>query len=353
MTGALGRSMHSRAARAALAVVILAAYPLASFYPFHPVRWMLPQKVANGAEALPQGGWRFAAPGTVRSRQPPEWVAAAMRSGRLELVLRVRSLALDQDGPARILTLSADPYRRNLTLGQEGADLVARLRTPATDRNGTPSVAELTDVFETRAAWVDIRLRIEPGRLQLSAAAPAAERRALLVAALPADPLRDWDPSYRLALGNELTNDRPWLGEIGQALVRTDGSVIDYAAPEGRAALEIAPPRFWYVGHPFSAVPFRYVSLRDAFVNLVGYVPLGLLFGLCGGRRWRGVTLVLAVAAVSAILETLQFAFPGRLPSTTDLLLNTAGGGIGVMLAARARGRLKSKPLIRLTKCQP
>lgn len=42
----------------------------------------------------------------------------------------------DQWGPTRIITFSAGPYRRNVTLGQEGSALVFRLRTPLMGPNG-------------------------------------------------------------------------------------------------------------------------------------------------------------------------------------------------------------------------
>ena len=198
-------------------------------------------------------------------------------------------------------------------------------------------------MFRTPAAWVEIHLAIEPGRLRFSAVAPESGHRVAVETAIAAEPLRNWDPSYRLALGGELTNERSWLGEIRQARVRTDGTAIDYAA-DARATLEASPPRFWYARQYFTLVPFRDFNLHDAFVNVVGYVPLGLLFGvwgwLWGGARrgWRrSVALVLAVAVVSATLETLQFFVPVRHPSTTDLVLNTLGGGIGVLLVEWAR----------------
>jgi len=44
---------------------------------------------------------------------------------------------ISQTGPARIISISRDHYQRNFTLGQNGSDLVFRLRTRITGRNGT------------------------------------------------------------------------------------------------------------------------------------------------------------------------------------------------------------------------
>jgi len=54
---------------------------------------------------------------------------------------------ITQRGPARIVSLSADPDRRNFTLGQEGSHLVFRLRTPITGENGMKPELVAPNVF--------------------------------------------------------------------------------------------------------------------------------------------------------------------------------------------------------------
>jgi hypothetical protein len=53
----------------------------------------------------------------------------------------------NQDGPARIVSNSFSPLLRNFTLGQQGADLVFRLRTPQTGANGYPLETIVPGVF--------------------------------------------------------------------------------------------------------------------------------------------------------------------------------------------------------------
>jgi glycopeptide antibiotics resistance protein len=90
------------------------------------------------------------------------------------------------------------------------------------------------------------------------------------------------------------------------------------------------------------------VGLRDAMINLAGFVPLGLLLGgLTRCRQikyWRALALV---ATVSACLEALQICFAYRYPSSTDLILNTAGGGVGILFAHMAHRirRASGEPL--------
>jgi len=74
----------------------------------------------------------------LHSAQPPKEIARRILASN-EFTLRVACASdnADQRGPARILSYSIDPMRRNFTLGQEGPDMVLRLRTPNTGLNGT------------------------------------------------------------------------------------------------------------------------------------------------------------------------------------------------------------------------
>ena len=54
---------------------------------------------------------------------------------------------LQQGGPARIISASVDPSHRNFTLGQDGANLVFRVRTPITGLNGSRPQMVVPNVF--------------------------------------------------------------------------------------------------------------------------------------------------------------------------------------------------------------
>ena len=314
--------------RRLLTVALLASYAAASLYPF---QWEPPRRAPNRAELVPDRGVRFREPGIARSKESPCWVAAAKQSHRLELSLRVRSFSTDQSGPARIITLSLDPYLRNFTVGQESDDLVFRLRTPWTNFNGTLDDAEFVqvpDVFRSRA-WVDLRILVRPKQLRIMIGNRIRARKAL-----PREPLQDWDTSYRLALGNELTYNRPWLGEIRHAVVRTKGMSVNYVNP---SLVEVVPSGFWIIPSAPNIVPFRDFDLRDAMLNLIAYVPFGLLLGTWYRQRTRlrSCYPVLIVFAVSLSMEAMQ-VFMARYPSVSDLIFNTAGGIIGLLLSRTA-----------------
>jgi VanZ family protein len=71
------------------------------------------------------------------------------QTNRFTFRIQCAAEATDQGGPARIVSNSSSPFLRNFTLGQEGADLVVRLRTPQTGNNGYPLETIVPSVFVT------------------------------------------------------------------------------------------------------------------------------------------------------------------------------------------------------------
>ncbi|MGC2457601.1 MAG: VanZ family protein [Gallionellaceae bacterium] len=75
----------------------------------------------------------------------------------------------------------------------------------------------------------------------------------------------------------------------------------------------------------------------DTVVNLLAYLPFGLLLGLMFHMRFGiGGSVLLATlcgAALSALMEFAQMYLPSRVSSNVDLLNNTAGTLAGALLA--------------------
>jgi VanZ family protein len=300
----------------AAAIVVYAA---ASLWPFD---FEAPARLENGATPSAQGGLLFERPGLLESDGPPAWVRDAVRAQGLALDLSLRSAVFPRVEFAPILTLSRNPYHRNMAVGQEGRDLVLRLRTPESQPKGrtyrVPGVFPAPD-------WIDVAIVIGPGRVRITV--DGTERVDL---ELPERPLSTWDPSYRLALGNEPDGNRPWFGELRRAVVRAGDIDVDLAAP---GVLDL-PAHYWFFRTSPQLVPLRDSSRDDMLVNSLGYLPLGLLLGAwrhaTGGRaRPRpGVCIQL----VSATIELLQLFVTVRCPSTGDLALNLLGGVAGAWL---------------------
>lgn len=311
------RSLIAPPARAILIAALLVVYLVAALYPF---RWDPP---VNAAQWRPEGGLSFPQAGLARTDEPPDWVPAAMRSHELTILLRVRPASAEQRGPARIMTLSRNQKKRNFSVAQSDDSLSLRLRTPATSLNGQPDV-RVPDVFFA-GKWVDLGLFIRPGALRIEINGDERLREGL-----PEMPLANWNPQYSLALGNELTAGRPWLGVIERATIRTGRQTASYVSPD----VLTMPWMFWPVEPAPVLVPFASLALRDTVVNILGFIPLGYLLSSGGAARewrlpWRAI---LVIAGVSAALEVLQLCFVWRTTSINDLICNTLGGALGLAL---------------------
>lgn len=95
----------------------------------------------NAVRWLPEGGLRIDSPTRIASAAAAGKVLQAVRrSGELTLEAWIQPANTTQAGPARIVTCSADPGRRNFTLGQALGDFEIRFRTTSTTPNGEPSL---------------------------------------------------------------------------------------------------------------------------------------------------------------------------------------------------------------------
>lgn len=177
-----------------------------------------PARVQRGPD-----GMRLLAPVRILSDEPASALSRAIRdSGAFTVVLDVTPARLPPDydvadiGTARIVTISADPYQRNLTVGQgelrTGWDVCSlRVRAPqmATSHNGLPA-------YITRGVFDEER-RV---RLVISYAAGGVMRLwqdgELVHDERDRGGFDGWDLGYHLALGAEVGTDadgmRPWLG---------------------------------------------------------------------------------------------------------------------------------------------
>jgi glycopeptide antibiotics resistance protein len=75
-------------------------------------------------------------------------IAKIRKTSQFTIITTVATADTNQSGPARIISLSGNPYQRNFTLAQEGADLVLRMRTPITGENGSIPEMIVPNVFK-------------------------------------------------------------------------------------------------------------------------------------------------------------------------------------------------------------
>lgn len=103
---------------------------------------------------------------------------------------------------------------------------------------------------------------------------------------------------------------------------------------------------------PIAFIPFLdsiqrvaagYSSVADAasdiVLNVIAFLPLGVIAALRWGRRWLTLTIVVG-AALSTGIELAQFfEATGRFSSATDVATNTAGAALGFALGLWFRDR--------------
>lgn len=164
-------------------------------------------------------------------------IAASKASQEITIETWLKPKNVTQDGPARIVTLSENVFDRNFTLGQgrwgnHASDVFdIRLRTTDTTLGGMPSVTSSSGlattslihlVYTRDAAGI---ARVYKDGVEVQSATVVGD-------------FSSWDANYAFALGNELTQDRPWLGELHLVAVyskalTTDEVLQNYSAGSG------------------------------------------------------------------------------------------------------------------------
>lgn len=136
-------------------------------------------------------------------------------------------------------------------------------------------------------------------------------------------------------------------------MTETEDAAGPRASPVARAALLAYLLLIVYASwFPFSGwrssglSPFAFLNLQmprwwtgfDVMVNVVGYMPFGVLLVLALHPRVRGMWAVVIAAVVgllvSGTMETVQNYLPSRVPSNLDLLTNAGGCLAGALLGA-------------------
>jgi VanZ like family/Concanavalin A-like lectin/glucanases superfamily len=101
---------------------------------------------------------------------------------------------------------------------------------------------------------------------------------------------------------------------------------------------------------PWRDMSYDAPNYRDLALNILGFVPFGIC--LFRFRRLRGTASKTADAlivvgagfAISLTIETVQVWLPNRVSSMNDLLCNTAGTLLGVLLALAVRRSAATAP---------
>lgn len=163
-------------------------------------------------------------------------LATCRQTNQLTIEAVLQTNDLKQIGPARIISFSTDPYKRNFTLGQQKQDLVLRLRTTKTGENGMKPEVKLGRLVAGKMHHVLVTYR--PGKL-----AAYLDGKPLAVKQISGD-FSNWT-EQQLLFGNEWRGERKWFGRIRQTaifsrFVEPEEALAHFKLSQGTPA---TPPR--------------------------------------------------------------------------------------------------------------
>ena len=161
------------------------------------VTWSANHLTVNAATALSTAG------------AATKVTARAKASGELTVEAWVKPASATQTGPARIISMSMDPYVRNFMLGQEADTYAARFRADGEIDwdNGSPTVFTTAGTATTALTHVVFTHRSDGAEVLYI---DGVENQTFMRAGAPSQ----WDATYPIIVANEATNDRTWLGEL-------------------------------------------------------------------------------------------------------------------------------------------
>ena len=357
-----------------LCLALLGTLLTLGLWPFH-----APQ---NQVDWIAHGnGLRFGTYGTVLSLAPfPVTNPRDSADASIEVWLEPRRIW----DSGTFLAFSPFPGDPAFSLRQSQTDVTVRSEGCDAQYHCHPANLYIKNVFRS---WHPVFLTVTAGRQDVSVYLDGA-----LALTQSGFPLSARSVSGRLVLGGSPRQPDGWSGRLlGVAVYQTrlsgEQALQNYTRWTGYGMPEIAEEERLIALYTFDEhrgrlvrdhsghgrdliIPERYQvpdkialepfwtefemtrSYSDAVVkNVVGFIPLGLCFcayfsRLLPGKRAAMVTVVCG-ASVSFAIEILQAFLPTRDSGTTDIITNTIGTWVGVMLY-RARVplviRLLSRP---------
>lgn len=374
MNQQLGGLAERKRAKQFCAVAVLAVL-IATLKPFNP----FPK---NGVTWL-QGtkGLRFKDAGLVKSNEPLRVVQTqGTESYSLELLLQPANtksvstiLAFDTPSPSRELFVQ---QWKDALIVTQGVGIEH-------DRTGTMAVG-FAHAFR-------------PGRLVFVIISSGPYGTSIFLDGQPAQSspyfkISHSDISGKIVLGTSLTEYQPWSGELyafsvyAKELTSADalrhykewsnpsaspdleGAIARYSFAEagGREVrnevgsgptLEITPrfmiPHKSLLRSPAKELKENRTYANDVFVNIAGFVPLGLIgcaYLSWTRTRWKAILFTtVACGVLSFVIEVLQYYIPQRGSGMTDIITNTLGAALGALLLdhATVRRTLEKMNLIR------
>ncbi len=331
-------------------------------------------------------GIEFLKAGKIISTSPAESLYDQMLSGSgFSLEVWAAPENTEQSGPARIVSYSLDHRQRNFTLGQSQQNLIVRLRTSETDKNGIYPHMVVDNVFHsTNPYHLTVTYDFSRQRIYVNGQI-RAEKTTL------GGDFSNWDPSHYLLLGNEVTGERPWAGELFYVSIynrvlephevhhnfmtgaswepdfqpKTDlissGLVVRYFFDEHTGDIikdssgnvrpldlyipeKLNPSKKQLLTFSF----LQFANIQDTILNIILFIPFGfLLSGAVQKKQYSLVNtffIVLIIGTLFTIsIESIQYFLLTRTSSLIDVMNNILGTIVGVILFRSWKKLLRSQ----------
>lgn len=348
--------------------------------------WPFDPFPANQVAWLPGGGLEFGGQGVVHSSGLID-AKSGVKNSACSLRIRLQPHIVDLNNSATLLVFYTPENPMQFRLMQYRDELL--IRRDYRDAQNRLKAIEL-ELERTFVRDEPVTYTITTGSAGTTATTittggSVAYRNGVRVGDSPRMGLSCADLSGQLVLGDSPVAENGWQGKILELAIynqelsaeeiaradaadsksdqsTSDGKVVTRKTPENKnviAQYEFAegsgkvihnsagpapdlyiPGTFRILHKPFLMPPWQEtpdkVALRDIVINIGGFVPFGFLCFACLRRhreRRRAIILtVLAGAAVSLTIEVLQYIVPPRSSDMIDLVTNTLGTYLGVVL---------------------
>lgn len=343
----------------------------------------------NAAWVQTSNGIEFLKEGKLISDVPAKPLYDQMQSGSgFSLEVWAAPITTDQSGPARIISYSIDTADRNFTLAQSQKNLVMRLRTTKTDKNGIYPHMVADDVFTTtKHQHITVTYDFSDNPMQ----SVYVNGQLRTEKTIPGGNFSNWDPSHYLVLGNEVTGERPWAGRLfyvsmynraldpheilhnymagdplkpgyqkGADLV-SSGLVARYFFDEHTGTTikdssgNVQPlnlyltKKLYPLNKPFLGFSFsEFAKLSHTCLNILIFIPFSFLLSGIIKKKHRSLVntffiVVIAGALFTLSIETIQYFMVSRMSSIIDVMNNILGTIAGVVLFRSWKKLLKSQ----------
>jgi hypothetical protein len=263
-----------------------------------------------GGWGIELGNGRRAQGSTTASKKLSDLIKA---TGEYSVEAWVAPANVTQEGPARIVSYSASTTARNFTLGQTQYNYDFLQRSSTTDGNGEPALSTADADEDLQATLQHVVVTFDP----------INGRRIYINGVFtddvdPVTPgnLTEWDDTFALILGNEVSGDREWAGQIRMLAIHnralTQEQIVqnfDVGVGEKFFLLfaigdVIALPDSYIVFEVSQYDSYSYLFNKPFFINLdetvtPANIPLrGMRIGINGreaavGQAWTNLNTVI------------------------------------------------------------